>query len=286
MLAINCFRICQIGGTNGDPFVLSQTFLHMISKSPFPANTGERASRFSKFLHEREKDLVENGINLPADLQCGDIFHLFALVSSGELSISSCLPDNGVGEPEDVRNLKRKVDSEHWVDVSAKKLKLAPGDGEIISRREKGFPGIMVSVCRTTILRTDAMELSNSWNCIDKYIGGSDRFCVPTTDNSISFDHMEARFDTDGVVSLLGNRCESTWQAMAAFADHLMAVGCDQQVSVISPEVFRLVYSAIQLAGDQGLSIEEVSQVANLQGIDSPAFARRLAIFLSCDFRR
>ncbi|KAA0067657.1 B-block_TFIIIC domain-containing protein [Cucumis melo var. makuwa] len=260
----------MIGGTNGDPFVLSQTFLHMISKSPFPANTGERASRFSKFLHEREKDLVENGINLPADLQCGDIFHLFALVSSGELSISSCLPDNGVGEPEDVRNLKRKVDSEHWVDVSAKKLKLAPGDGEIISRREKGFPGIMVSVCRTTILRTDAMELSNSWNCIDKYIGGSDRFCVPTTDNSISFDHMEARFDTDGVVSLLGNRCESTWQAMAAFADHLMAVGCDQQVSIISPEVFRLVYSAIQLAGDQGLSIEEVSQVANLQGEKLP----------------
>lgn len=261
----------MIGGTNGDPFVLSQSFLHRISKSPFPANTGERASRFSKFLHERDKELVENGINLPADLQCGDIFHLFALVSSGELSISSCLPDDGVGEPEDVRSLKRKVDSEHWGDASAKKLKFGPADGEIISRREKGFPGIMVSVCRATILRTDAVELSNSWNCVDdQYIGGNDRFCVPPTDNSISFDHMESGYDTDGVVSLLGNHCESTWQAMTAFADHLMSVGCDQQGSIISPEVFRLVYSAIQLAGDQGLSMEEVSQVANVQGEKLP----------------
>ncbi|XP_038903737.1 uncharacterized protein LOC120090216 isoform X2 [Benincasa hispida] len=261
----------MIGGTNGDPFVLSQTFLHRISKSPFPANTGERASRFSKFLHERDKDLVENGINLPADLLCGDIFHLFALVSSGELSISSCLPEDGVGEPEDARSLKRKVDSEHWGDAWAKKLKFAPTDGEIISRREKGFPGIMVSVCRTTILRTDAMELSNSWNCVDdQYISGSDSFCIPPTDNSISFDHMESQYDTDGVVSLLGNRYESTWQAMTAFADHLMSVECDQPVSVISPEVFRLVYSAIQLAGDQGLSMEEVSQVANLQGEKLP----------------
>lgn len=275
------FNICQIGGNSGEPFVLSQSFTHSISKSPFPANTGERASKFSKFLRERDRDLMENGINLPADLQCGDIFHLFALVSSGELSISSCLPDDGVGEPEDLRSLKRKSNCEFWGDAGAKKLKFSPPEGEIISRREKGFPGIMVSVCRTTILRTDAMELSSSLNCIDdQYSGGSDRFHVAPTRNSISFDHTESLYDTNGVVSLLGNRCESIWQAMTAFADHLMSVGCDQeQVSVISPEVFRLVYSAIQLAGDQGLSIEEVSQVTNVQGINSINFACFLAIF-------
>ncbi|XP_022972207.1 uncharacterized protein LOC111470808 [Cucurbita maxima] len=262
----------MIGGNNNEPFVLSQSFLHSISKSPFPANTGERASKFSKFLHEKDKDLVENGINIPSDLQCGDIFHLFALVSSGEMSISSCLPDNGVGEPEDLRSSKRKVDScELWVDTRAKKMKFAPAEGEIICRREKGFPGILVSVCRTTILRTDAMELSDSWNCIDdQHFGGNDRCHVSPTHNSISFDNVESLYDTDGVVSL-GNRCESTWQAMTSFADHLMSVGCYQeQMSVISPEVFGLVYSAIQLAGDQGLSIEEVSQVANLQGEKLP----------------
>lgn len=270
IFTINFFPICQIGGNSGEPFLLSQVFLHSISKSPFPANTGERASKISKFLHERDKDLVENGINLPADLQCGDIFHLFALVSSGELSISSFLPDDGVGEPEDLRSSKRKVDScELFGDTQAKKPKLSPAEGEIVSRREKGFPGIMVSACRTTILRTDALELSNSFNCInDQCFGGSDRFHIVPTRKSISFDHMESLCNTDGVVSLIGNYSESPWQTMTAFADRLMSVHCDQeQVSVISPEVFRLVYSAIQLAGDQGLSTEEVSQVANLQGI-------------------
>jgi general transcription factor 3C polypeptide 1 len=71
--------------------------LHGISKSKFPINTGKRAAKFTSWLHKKEKDLMERGINLAEELHCGDIFHLFALVSSGELSISPHLPDEGVG---------------------------------------------------------------------------------------------------------------------------------------------------------------------------------------------
>ncbi|KAK7273757.1 hypothetical protein RIF29_14820 [Crotalaria pallida] len=95
-----------VGGNNSEHFELSKRFLHSVSKSPFPFNTGKRAVKFFAWLQERDKDLTEVGTDLVEDLQCGDIFHLFALVSSGELSISPCLPDNSVGEAEDLRNAK------------------------------------------------------------------------------------------------------------------------------------------------------------------------------------
>lgn len=118
---------------------------------------------------------MEGGIDLSADLECGDLFHLFALVSSGQLSISPCLPDEGVGEAEDLRSSKRKIESNEC--LNTKKLKSLVSESEMISRREKGFPGIMVSVYRAE---------SSASNCVDffkdddtssgeKHFGGNDR---------------------------------------------------------------------------------------------------------------
>jgi hypothetical protein len=56
------------------------------------------------------------GIGLTADLQCGDIFHLFALVSSGELSIYPFLPENGIGEADDLRSKKQRIDNNECFD--------------------------------------------------------------------------------------------------------------------------------------------------------------------------
>jgi len=71
---------------------------------------------------------------------------LFALVSSGDILILPSLPDNGVGEAEDLRSAKRKSDTiESSYGGKAKKSKSLFGiEGEIISRREKGFPGIAI----------------------------------------------------------------------------------------------------------------------------------------------
>ncbi|KAM1449570.1 hypothetical protein PS2_008210 [Malus domestica] len=133
-----------VGGTDSQPLSLSPQFFSNIFRSPFPTDSGKRAAKLARWLREREKDLTEGGIHLSTDLKCGDFFHLFALVSSGQLSISSHIPD-GVGEAEDLRSSKRKTGSAE--SLNSKRLKYSSDN---LSRREKGYPGIMVSVYLTS----------------------------------------------------------------------------------------------------------------------------------------
>lgn len=262
------FTLWQIGG-NGSPFVLSQLFLQSLSKSPFPINTGKRAAKFSIWLHEKEKDLKEGGINLNADLQCGDIFHLLSLVSSGELYISPCLPDEGVGEAEDLRCLKRKnEEKELYVTDKVKKLKFLT-EGELVSRREKGFPGIMVSVRRAAISVANAIDMFKDWQSCTGELHGNAEFNTTLEKNggsSCQSDYMEEILSSGDVVPLVGRSSESPWDAMTAYAEYLSS-NDQKQVSFFCPQVFKAVYSAIQKAGDQGLSIQEVSHVLDVPGI-------------------
>ncbi|KAG6733311.1 hypothetical protein I3842_01G220300 [Carya illinoinensis] len=267
----------MVGGNGTQPFELSLQFLHGVSKSKFPVNTGKRAAKFTIWLREKEKDLMEGGINLGEDLQCGEIFHLFALVSSGELSISPHLPDEGVGEAEDLRNLKRKSENnESCVGDKAKKPKTSvASEGEIVSRREKGFPGIMVSLRRATISIANALELfrdENSCTCEQLFLDGIHQSNITFGQSSSPHaDHMKEVFDSNAFIPVSGSCNESPWEAMAGFAEHLMPLPFDQeQASPIYPEVFRTVYAAIKKAGDQGLSIEEVSQFINMPGKKMP----------------
>ncbi|KAI5336749.1 hypothetical protein L3X38_016017 [Prunus dulcis] len=263
-------RKIMVGGNDSQHFSLSQQFLHNISMSPFPTNSGKRATKFAHWLREREKDLMEGGIDLSADLQCGDIFHLFALVSSGELSISPCLPDEGMGEAEDLRSSKRKIDSNEFLDGDkTKKLKsFVAAEGEIISRREKGFPGIKVSVYRASFSTADAVDLfTNDTPCVKK-IGGSYQLDSTCGQNILShFHHMKEILDSSSTVHVLENCSKSPWEGMVRYAEHLLpSCSSQNQSSPIHPEVFRSIYSAIQTAGDQGLSIEDVSQITNIPG--------------------
>ena len=126
-------------GGNGILFKLSQQFLHNVTRSSFPPTTGKIAARFSHWLYiTKEKTISwKREYRLKADLQCGDIFQLFGLVSSGELSISPCVPKEGVGEADDLRNLKRKADVDDNCTVdSAKKLKSST-DGELVSDEKR-----------------------------------------------------------------------------------------------------------------------------------------------------
>lgn len=258
-----------MGGSGNQPFSLSQQFLHSVSKSPFPTNCGNRATKFSNWLHEREKDLMEGGIDLTADLQCGDTFHLFALVSSGQLSISPCLPDEGVGEAEDLRSSKRKIDNcESSDDVRSKKLKsFVAAEGEIISRREKGFPGIMLYIQRIAFSTADAVDLFKDQNTCtgEQYVDGNDIFS-----GSLSHSvHIKNILNSGNNDSVAENSHEYTWKAMADYAENLLPTHFHREnYSTINSEVFRSVYAAIQKAGDQGLSTREVSQVVNMPGMN------------------
>ncbi|KHN11338.1 hypothetical protein glysoja_036035 [Glycine soja] len=261
----------MVGGTGNERFELSQHFLQSVSKSPFPFNTGKQAVKFSAWLEERGKDLTEVGANLAEDLQCGDIFHLFALVSSGELSISPFLPDNGVGEAEDLRSAKRKYDTtESSYSDKAKKSKSFFGvEGEIISRREKGFPGIIISAHRTTISRADILNLFKDNDNYGQPFEGDFQLNIGQSSNYSLPDHILEITKSSDPVPLEENHSESPWEAMAGYARHLLSEYSNKKHAyAICAEVFRVVYAAIQKAGDQGLSMGEISQVINLPGAE------------------
>lgn len=270
----------MVGGNGSDPFVLSQQFLQSVSSSPFPTDTGRRAAKFASWLHEREKDLTEEGINLSQDLQCGDIFHLFALVSLGELCLSPRLPDEGVGEAEDSRTSKRKTDSNESSNVNMiKKLKTSlVTEGEIVSRREKGFPGIMVSVSRATMSRTNVVDLfkdgkictgAHDFEENDQWHVTSDKKIDSSSSHS---DDIKEILNFGSVATITEVPSNSPWEAMTAYAQHLISIPPDQgQAGPLSQNLFRTVYAAIKKAGDQGLSMEEISEVMkNMQGQEVP----------------
>ncbi|XWS20082.1 hypothetical protein CRYUN_Cryun31cG0071000 [Craigia yunnanensis] len=280
-------RKIMIGGTCSQPFLLSQQFLHSISKSPFPCNTGKRAANFSAWLHEREKDLMKGGINLAADLQCGDIFHLFSLVSSGELSVSPCLPDEGVGEAEDLRSLKRRAEDNELCDADkAKKLK-SIAEGEFVSRREKGFPGIMVSVCSTTFSTANALELFKDEETCTPELVHDETLSQKVNSCSTNSDHMKEMLEFGSNVTIASKPSESLWEAMASYAELLLSKLSDEgQGSHFYPEIIKAVCAEIQKAGDQGLSIEDVYSLVNMPGQKAPeiiidtlqAFGRALKV--------
>lgn len=212
------------------------------------------------------------GTNLTEDLQCGDVFHLFALVSSGELLISPFLPDDGVGEADDLRSAKRKYDSnESSFSDKAKKLKSLFGvEGEIISRREKGFPGIIISAHRTAISRADILDLFKDNDKNGQQFEGNFQLNIGQSSNYSHTDHVLENVNSCDPVPLEENHIESPWEAMARYARRLMSVTPNQeQACAVCAEVFRVIYAAIHKAGDQGLSMGEISQVINLPGIDA-----------------
>ncbi|XP_047341147.1 uncharacterized protein LOC124944847 [Impatiens glandulifera] len=258
----------MVGGTAGNPFCLSQHFVQSISSSPFPVNTGRRAAKFSSWLREQENDLMEDEIDLSADLQCGDVFQLCALLFSEELSIIPNLPDNGVGEANDSRKRKSE-NSDSGMDDSVKRYKSSTaGEGEIISRREKGFPGIRLSVTRNTISGTNALFRFSDHHSGTSGLGQLNGCPISSDlDKGCSLSHSvttkeknEQKMNT----TLIAN-ASSPWEVMTSYANHFFQLPNQVEESIFNPELFRTIHLAIQKAGDQGLSIEEVSKLVNLK---------------------
>ncbi|KAL5728992.1 hypothetical protein ACHQM5_002006 [Ranunculus cassubicifolius] len=248
----------MVGGNGSQPFVLSQQFLHNVSSSPFPTNTGKRALKFVNWLREREQDLMEDEVCLNEDLQCGDIFHLLALVSSCELLISPTLPDEGIGEADENNTGKRKRDNPDEIcsaDDNVKRFKsVSNKEGEVVCRRAKGFPGIKVSVSRVTISQADAIgQCQGTLSIIDTNdISSSD----PGTSSSQSVP------DIFGCMTPVETWVDgSTWQAMTSYGNQLLEV-----TPPLTSDLFKTAHSAISRAGDQGLSLEQISELLCLQG--------------------
>ncbi|XVF74373.1 hypothetical protein PTKIN_Ptkin13bG0105300 [Pterospermum kingtungense] len=239
----------------------------------FPSNTGRTASKFSRWLREHEKDFARGGIDLAEDIQCGDIFHLLALFSSGELFISPHVPVEGVGEAEFIRVL---------TDIS-------PFGDCIENRRDKGFPGIKLSVHRAPIPGAVPSESSfkngekfgnelflesfkngeklGDGHFVDgNYIGGN--YATPEIGcNSSHSEKINKNPDFGSTFPTPEDSRDSPWELMVGYATNLMPSPSSQEhIGTLSSEVFKAIYTAIQKAGDQGLAIGEVSRVKNTLG--------------------
>ncbi|KAG0482922.1 hypothetical protein HPP92_011006 [Vanilla planifolia] len=93
-------------GRGSHPFILSRKFFYNVFSSPFPNNSGKRATNFSSWLQKHQQNLIQGGVAIASDLQCGEMFHLFSLVFSGELSISPQLPNEGIGEAVELKTFE------------------------------------------------------------------------------------------------------------------------------------------------------------------------------------
>ncbi|GKD62679.1 hypothetical protein Tco_1300188 [Tanacetum coccineum] len=195
----------------------------------------------AQWLHEKEYDLLDMGVNPSPDLQCGDILQLSVLMCSGEISVLPCLPDESVGEIDDSK--KRKSDDSEMHNVeTAKNPTLF--DREIFSRKEKGFPGIQLSLSCNLVSKVDAIALSRD-----------ERSNLPSPAKM-------------GRILKSNGATESTWEAMTCYANHLASHV--QETSPFNPDLFKTVYSAIQKAGDQGLHMKGISQIIDVQGEKIP----------------
>lgn len=285
-----------MGGNTSQQYELSQTFIHNISKSMFPAHTGRRISQFSTWIRGREEDLNEGEVVLESELQCGDVVQLFGLVSSGELSISPRLPEEGVGEAEDWRNLKRGAnDTEfHHNNEMNKKIKSVQDSDPSAARREKGFPGIQISVHRETFLRARAVELmknsavesTSQSEFIKDTASTADTTAVDQAQSvTIPFDYMKELLNSSDKIHTINTVTGTNWDSISCYAENMMPMSYDDNMkNFFRPEVFKSVFGAIQRAGDQGLTVEQVSEISGIPGIKIVSFpySADIAIGFSC----
>ncbi|XP_060196659.1 uncharacterized protein LOC132625981 isoform X2 [Lycium barbarum] len=253
------------------PVALSGKFFDSMFSSPFPIKTGEQAAKFSTWLHEREKEMVNGGVVLPQDLQCGDVLNLCGLLSSGELSIIPCLPAKGVGKAKDARTLKRKNNITNFRDGSRGKTYRI---GESEARRAKGFPDISLSLSRATFFSREAVEFfKNDENQPLTQIGEENQvkiMSVPESRSSASYlegkNNVEEAHENGSYGYTAVSSKELLWKAMASSAEHFCSFSSKKESSAFNPELFRSLLLAIQKAGDQGLTMKEISMSVNVQG--------------------
>ena len=241
--------------------ILSQRFFVNSYSSPFPIDSGKRAKKLSAWLCDEDRKLNHDEIELDLDIQCGEIFQLLALISSGSLSIHACLPEEGVGEAEDLNYsipeaFEGTVSSDER--ITAKPKVWWRKEGEPCNRREKGFPGIKILLKRKEFFMVEILashpESSRPVERRDEFIHAE------TFSDSCRVDH---RVDPSNV-----SLDESVWESMAAYALRLNSTIISGKIErSISPSLIKDVYCAVLRSGGEGLRKEELSDSIPMLGI-------------------
>ncbi|KAK8949841.1 hypothetical protein KSP40_PGU017725 [Platanthera guangdongensis] len=267
------------------PFVLSRKFFHNISSSPFPNDSGKRATNFSSWLQQQQNDLVHDGVSIAPDLQCGEIFHLFSLVLSGEISVSPSLPCAGLDEADEFPSSDSFSLLGEIGDIDASKSSKRKGvmpcsGGEVkkpkiqskadCDRKDKGFPGIKILLKMESGLGDDTFECLE-YGKIHGHVSEEDStsvknaYCLESSDNVVAthdFGHL------------------SSWDAMTRYFDLLSSSSAIKNRASPSPTVFKFVHSIINQAGKHGLTMDEISYALQTKGKEvAEMFVDTLEVF-------
>ncbi|CAM6083280.1 unnamed protein product [Calypogeia fissa] len=136
-----------VAGQGGQTFVLSPKFFHDCSVSRFPVETGNECLITERWFHTHSKEIDQDWVNLPSDPHSGQLSHLLAQVSSNEFLLNPVLPATDIGEAKDNTSGKRKTN-----ELREKVRNVKPRTAShffLELRRERGFPGIEVSIIRS-----------------------------------------------------------------------------------------------------------------------------------------
>lgn len=227
------------------------------SSSPFPIGSGKRATKFSSFLFELDK--VDKDFTV--DFQCGETFHLFALISSGKLAISIWLPDEGIGGVDESSNLKstgkNNSDESKKHDFSSKK------ESDYCLRREKGFPGIKPLLNHLL----SGSEPIVTFNCCEKKAKESRLVIDDNVQdcNMLSKSDAHRKFQCPSPSEISG--FDLHWQQITSHAEKLLSKFSCRKENLLS-HLIKSVYISIKQSGEQGLDMKEISQTMIIEGTE------------------
>eukprot|EP01018_Ginkgo_biloba_P024605 Gb_37452 [translate_table: standard] len=266
-----------VAGQDAESFALSQKFYNNTSASPFAMGMGDETKGLAKWLSKVEKDLEEDWVNLPIEHNIDDIFHLLSLVSYGELLIIPKLPSEGFGETNDVRCLKRRNDNKK---ASPHQCIRKPeiqwqNEGGFDLQWARGFPGVQVCVQRASFSTVEitTRNLNNKDQIEDPQTGIHSVLSMKSFDCEIdpTCSNRPELVDSPPIVPNLSPMTSSEI-SLEAFSNFSRNFFCSsktiehEEPGIFEPELFRKALDAIEVAGEEGLSMAQVAQSVGLEG--------------------